>query len=152
MARPDSVSPIPPAIAAWLDRQAPDVRGALLAAVDFSADRVRDPRLGEPASDAVACLRQLAELDVRLPSDDYFRTAFDLLDKAGTTAFQLGARHCRTDNELRMFLSLAGTALFGEPAAIARFEDGFSPDARFDDAVLYLQAELDMLDGGFPGE
>lgn len=148
----DGNSGLPPPVAAWLQRQAPEVRRAIRAAVDFATDTVRDARLGEPASGAIDCLRRLAELDIKLPDGDYFRTALDLLDKAGALALQLGVSHCRTENSLRMFLSLAGTALFADRSSIARFEKGFRPDSAIDDVILYLQAELEMLDGGFPGE
>lgn len=142
----------PPAIAAWLRRQAPAIRKAIRERVDFDADVVRDAGIGEPSAGAVACLLRLAELDVVLPSVDYFKTAHALLDQGGAVAFAVGVANFRSETELRIFLALAGTALLGDESAIRRFERGLRPDSPLDDVVLYLQAELEMLGGGFPGE
>ncbi len=143
---------LPPAINAWLQRQSPEVQGAIRASVDLQTGIVRDAIAGEPMSGALECMGRLAELDVTLPSGSYFKAAHDLLDKAGTLALQLGVRNYKAENKLRAFLSLAGTALFGDRGAIQRFERGFNIDSPIDDVVLFLQAELEMLDGGFPAE
>lgn len=147
-----NTSDVPPIVDAWLRRQAPAVQEAIGAAVDFATDTVRDGGFDGPVSGAIDCLRRLAELDVALPSAGYFKLAHDLLDKAGAVALQIGVAHYRTENQLRVFLALAGTALLADKSAIRRFEHGFRPDSPLDDVVLYLEAELEMLDGGFPGE
>ena len=143
---------IPSAISGWLRRQAPEVQKAIHASVDFATDTVRDAVPGEPMSGALDCMRQLADLDVAVPSGRYFKIAHDLLDKAGALAFQIGVAHYKTENELRGFLSLAGTALFANKSAIEHFEIGFSADSALDKVILYLQFELEMTDGGFPGD
>lgn len=86
------------------------------------------------------------------PSADYLQMARDLHDAAGELACAIGTRHYRTDNELRMFLALAGTVLLGDRSAIQRFENTFTLESAIDGVISYLQAELEMLDGGFPGE
>lgn len=136
----------------WLQRQTPEVQQALRASINFETDTVRDAVPGEPVSGAIDCLRRLAELDRALPGVRYFKIAHDLMDKAGVLAFQIGVTHYKTEHELLAFLSLAGTVFFGDRGAIQRFEKGFRADSAVDDVVLYLQAELDMLDGGFPAE
>lgn len=143
---------VPPVVADWLRRQTPAVQEAVYASVDFATDTLRDAGFDGAIAGATDCLRRLAELDVTLPSGDYFKIAHDLLDKAGAVAFQIGVAHYGTENQLRAFLALAGTALLADKSAIRRFELGFRPDSPLDDVVLYLEAELEMLDGGFPGE
>lgn len=134
----DCPSALPPAVAAWLKRQTAEVREAAAAVLDAPAAR--------------ACATLLADLDIAVPSGGYFLTAVDLLDNAGALALQLGVSHYRTEGPLHAFLSLAGTAMFGDRSAIERFERDFRPDARIDDVLLYLHAELEMLDDGFAGE
>lgn len=149
---PTDAAVLPPATAAWLARQAPAVREAIRASVDFATGAVRDAIPGEPTSGALECLGLLAGMDATLPSGGYFKAAHDLLDKAGPLAMRIGVANCASEDRLRAFLSLAGTAFFGNPGAIRHFEKGFRQDSPFDDVVLYLQAELEMLDGGFPSD
>lgn len=134
----DCHSDLPPAVAAWLKRQEADVQQAIATILD--------------APSARTCAQHLAELDIAVPSGGYFLTAVDLLDNAGALALRLGVSHYRTEGPLHAFLSLAGTAMFGDRSAIERFEHGFRPDASIEDVVLYLEAELEMLDDGFAGE
>lgn len=140
------------AVSAWLQRQAPEVQDALRASIDLATGVVRDAIPGEPTTGALDCLALLADMNATLPSGSYFKAAHDLLDKAGALAMRIGVANCATEGKLRAFLSLAGTAFMGNPGAIRHFEQGFRPDSPFDDVVLYLQAELEMLDGGFPSD
>lgn len=140
----DHFTTLSPVIRDWLSRQPAAVQEAVRAALVGGTDT--------PTPLVIDCLRRLAELDVVLPNGNYFDIALNLLDMAGGIAFQVGLAHFKTENELRIFLSLAGTALYGDRSAIARFERGYGADAAIDDIVLFLQAELEMLDGGFPGE
>ena len=148
----DSTCSAPTSVIAWVDRQAPEVRDAIHAAVDFATDGIVDAVPGEPVAGSIDCMRRMAELDIALPSAAYFEYAHDLLGTAGTVALEVGLAHCRTENELRVFLALAGTALLADQSAIRRFESGFGPQSAYNQIVAYLQAELEMLDGGFPGE
>lgn len=152
MASTPDLSPLPAEAAAWLRKQPAAVRKALTAAIDFTTGTVRDAAIGAPTEGAVDVMRMMAHAGTQLPNAAYFHLAHDLYDKAGALALWLGISHCPTEKLLHGFLSLAGTTLMSDPLAISRFEATFSPEASLDAVVDYLQGELEMMGGGFPGE